>query len=482
MPATRLPTIGGDLGAWGTVLNSYLSDRATAMFFDAVGDYGADPTGVADSTTAVQAAITAAIAYSSTGRGVVAIRPGTYKISSTLTAATASKPIYIVGVDPQSCIFAYTGSGDCVRMTNSGGGAGAEPGGGGIVGIGIDGVNASAGAVGLHFGDFDDARVDVKVYRFHGAGSIGILLENTVWWTEHNFFKLHVWDCTQGVVLKVSGTGTNSFGYNTFDVRLNQNASQDGFVVNDGCVLYHAALRIRANFNGSNSTATAVNFGILRVGTGAGGAHINQCLLEIFGETATWTFPPFSINFGLPGTDTILGCTGIIDLTSGGNLYTPSNYTPSTDNKSAFVFSGMIRGDINLCPASNVYFAPFFFTDIGVRVGGKGLIAVNGKVYALLGDFFGPLTLTGNITITLTPDGQSALAGPQRKTIVIKQAAGGGFTVAWPSTGAPTLAAPTVKWAGGAPTMSAGANAIDVYDLSTTDGLTWYGRASQNVT
>ncbi len=482
MPATRLPSVGGDLGVWGTVLNSYLSDRATAQWFDAVGDYGADPTGVADSTTAIQSAITAAIAYSSTGRGVVFIRPGQYKVSSTLTAATASKPIYIVGIDPQSCVINYTGSGDCIRMTNSGGGAGAEPGGGGIVGIGIDGNGASAGAVGLHFGDFDDARVEVKVARFHGAGSIGILLENTVWWTEHNFFKLHVYDCTQGVVLKVSGTGTNSFGYNTFDVRLNMLASQDGFVVSDGCVLYHAALRIRGNFLGSNSTGSQ-NFGILRLGTGGGGAHINQCLLEIFAETATWTFPPFSINFGVPGTDSIQGCMGIIDLTSGGNLFTPSNLTASTRTTAGFTYSGMIRGDINLCSAANVYFAPFFFTDVGARVHGQATFGVTGKVYSSLGDFFGPLVLNQNMTITLTPDGQSCLAGPQRKVIVIKQAAAGGpFTVAWPSTGSPTLAAPTVKWAGGAPTMSAGANAIDWYDLVTTDGITWYGRATQNVT
>jgi hypothetical protein len=39
-----------------------------------------------------------------------------------------------------------------------------------------------------------------------------------------------------------------------------------------------------------------------------------------------------------------------------------------------------------------------------------------------------------------------------------------------------------VKWAGGtAPTMTAAASSVDIYDLETVDGVTWYGRATQNV-
>ena len=49
---------------------------------------------------------------------------------------------------------------------------------------------------------------------------------------------------------------------------------------------------------------------------------------------------------------------------------------------------------------------------------------------------------------------------------MIKQDGTGGRSFAWGS----------VKWAGGtAPTVSDGANDIDVYILSTLDGSNWYG-------
>lgn len=55
-------------------------------------------------------------------------------------------------------------------------------------------------------------------------------------------------------------------------------------------------------------------------------------------------------------------------------------------------------------------------------------------------------------------------------------------TVTWPHNASPTTTSPKVIWAGGtAPTMTATANAIDVYYLETLDGATWYGRAAQNM-
>ena len=75
-------------------------------------------------------------------------------------------------------------------------------------------------------------------------------------------------------------------------------------------------------------------------------------------------------------------------------------------------------------------------------------------------------TLTQNCTITLSNPPASGTYG--RVRIRITQDGGGGaYTVTWPSG---------VDWSGGAPTMSTGNNAVDIFYLETDDGgTTWYG-------
>ena len=89
--------------------------------------------------------------------------------------------------------------------------------------------------------------------------------------------------------------------------------------------------------------------------------------------------------------------------------------------------------------------------------------------------------MLASVTISLTPSAEATNVQPQRKTIVITQAAAGGpYTVTWPSTGLPSNTSPTVQWAGGvAPVISAAAGATDVYLLETLNGKTWYGAARQ---
>ena len=107
----------------------------------------------------------------------------------------------------------------------------------------------------------------------------------------------------------------------------------------------------------------------------------------------------------------------------------------------------------------------------------------NGNTFTASGDFFAA-TLSANVTIDLGPSAQNGgktVSGPQRKTIILTQAASGGpYTVTWPKPGSPTTSAPAVYWAGGtAPTMSTGASAVDKYTLDTIDGVHWYGTAAQ---
>ena len=76
------------------------------------------------------------------------------------------------------------------------------------------------------------------------------------------------------------------------------------------------------------------------------------------------------------------------------------------------------------------------------------------------------LTLTGNCTYTFSNPPGSGIGGSF--TLIQKQDGSGSRTVSWPAS---------VDWAGGAgPTISSGANDVDVFTFVTTDaGTTWYG-------
>ena len=100
---TRLPTIGGDINNWGSLLNDFLSvahntNGSLKNYYINVKDpaYGAVGDGSADDTAAIQAAINA---LSTTG-GIVWLPHGVYKISSPLNLANGS--VTLLGEGGQS--------------------------------------------------------------------------------------------------------------------------------------------------------------------------------------------------------------------------------------------------------------------------------------------------------------------------------------------------------------------------------------------
>lgn len=78
-------------------------------------DYGADPTGVADSTAAIQAAID----FFASGRGTVFIPIGTFKITSTITVAQDRVHLVGAGSWATQLLFAPTANGTCLKLSKS---------------------------------------------------------------------------------------------------------------------------------------------------------------------------------------------------------------------------------------------------------------------------------------------------------------------------------------------------------------------------
>jgi hypothetical protein len=473
-PDTRSVGSGNPPADMNAIVDAVTAMGAGVNVLNTAYSSGADPTGVADSTSAWQAALTAG--------GLIIVPPGTYKITSTLTGTVIPTTIYCPGGKWATTVN-YTGTGDCLRMYNSVNGGGNLYG-GGVKGLTIDGTSASAGAAGLHIGDMDTFEVDVAVANFSGAGSIGVHFDNTVWFTEET--RGYIWshNNTSAVVFDTSGatTSQNSFDYTDLDIEILAVGNQDGVVFTNGALMVHGRLTVKANFQASSGALTNA---VLRITGTAPAGHpqagqfsgINGCRLDVQAEVPSNTFTPQTIAFGTAGSNFIRGCLGVLDFAGGAGTFTPTNWS-ALSNAGGVIFTGMVRGDVNLL-GNGGNWAP---SNIGaVGYGRSFLSASNGNMQGNNGDFFN-VTLTQNITIALGA-GSALSAMPQRKTIVIKQAAAGGpFTVTWPHTGSPTVSAPTVNWAGGtAPTMTATANAVDVYKLETVDGATWYGQALQNV-
>jgi hypothetical protein len=428
------------------------------------------------------------------GTGRVLLGPGTFYGNTAVTITT--KFVTVQGAGRWATEWKYVGSGgDAWRLYNTD-----TTGiltGGGLLDFSIDGNSAGPGSAGLHMGDMRATELRIGVRNFSQAGSMNVHFDNQYAWMEECHGYLWLSNGTQNLVFDVSGTNTstNSFGYSDFTVEILSKlgpagTGQDGVVVQNGALLYNSRLLVRANFQ-SSATTVQTNAVVRITGTvpsghpnAGSGSGIHSCRLDVQAEcNTTGSHTPQTIAYGsLSGANAILGCTGVLDFAQGGGAFAASNWT-ATGAAGAFIFDGMILGDFNLNNATVGTSTNYNFVSTGVRGFAKSLFnVVTGAIQVSRGDFFEG-TLGASITISFNPSGAATLGSGQRKTIFIHQAASGGpYTVTWPSTGSPTVTNCTVRWPGGAPVMSAGAGALDVYDLVTYDGATWVGSARQNVT
>jgi hypothetical protein len=307
--------------------------------------HGADPTGAADSTVAIQKAINALPA---TG-GVVYLPAGTYTVSGTLTCTTV--PAYFLGDGAWATILRFTGTGDCVRIYDPTTYSSRTRYSGGFCGITIDGINAGAGSTGLHVGDLLQYELDLTVQNFRGTGSIGVHLDNTYYWTEQLYGRIYAQSCTSHVVFDCSGsqaTSSGSFERCDLDIYINQeDAFYDGVVFQNGAFTGNGSLRIRGNFA---SNTSAVNSAVLRLtgSTPAGrqlpsSSGIVNHMLDIGVECGSAAFTPQTIAFG-SAANTIWGCHGALNFGIGSDQH----FSPSNNAGNLGGFQGPVIGDSTL--------------------------------------------------------------------------------------------------------------------------------------
>lgn len=450
---------------------------------------GADPTGVNDSTAAIQAAIGGLPA---TG-GIVYIPAGAYRVNSTITVTLANNAtVMIRGDGYQATFLNFHGTGDCIRMRDPSTYAGNNIAWrSGVTGLTIDGTSAAAGSTGLHVGDIGMLKLDLMVQNFTGTGAIGIWFDNTVSWTEEADVRAVVANCTQHVVFQVT-TGFNSFGYGAYDFTVFTSSNQqDGVVIKNGALVYHSSLRIRGNFTAGAAATTAAALrltGVAPAGTPNAGrvSEIVACHLDVQVECSSGAFAPASVNIDQVNFCVLASCYGILDFGYGAGGFASAQFAATL-----LQFAGIVNDNGTLAPVGSGPGAPGAWRAINKPAVYATPAATTPTLFQLFfptafGDFFTQV-LGGNWTVGLNFSGVNAgttLGVPQRVTIILKQPASGTttWTVTWPHNVTPTTTSPTVVWAGGtAPVMTTGASATDAYYLETIDGATWYGRAAQNM-
>jgi hypothetical protein len=362
MGATGL-LAGGAAVAITDVTSKTPADAATTStnspdWVNVVTSYNADPTGAIDSTSAFQNAInsfTATPPSNSAGCGVVYIPAGNYKISGTLTCTTV--PVYFVGDGAWATTISFYGSGDCLRIYDNSTYGKRSKFGGGVVGITIDGENATGAASGLHVGDLLQYEVDLTVQNFYRSGSIGMHFDNNYYWTEQLFGRIYAQNCASHVVFDwtsaTATTSSGSFERCDLDLYINQdNGAFDGVVFKNGAFVTNGSLKIRGNFGYSSSAVTSAALrltGSQSVNGYPSASGIVSSMLDIGVECATKTgnYVPQTIVFGA-SSNQINGCYGALNFGAAGTTFAASN-----NNKNIINFVGQSNGDTTLPGQTN---------------------------------------------------------------------------------------------------------------------------------
>jgi hypothetical protein len=251
-----------------------------------VDDFGSDPTGVADSTAAFNAAVAAlpTVTINNGAGGATATYPvgrikfgsGTYKLGVSADTVNLGPFVGIDGPGQIACLIKYYGATRCFRTINTIYGTNGDlnlnfaglapytnwsP---GFDGFTIDGANSTSTAIGLWIGDIEGASLgpSLTIQNFTKTGQIGLLFYSENSWHEKLTGSVNIYNCK---TLVQNGIAAPAHFYggdlNYSDLRFNifADAGQDVFAQYGGASFYHGSLQIRGNTcEGATNTGAVI--------------------------------------------------------------------------------------------------------------------------------------------------------------------------------------------------------------------------------
>lgn len=398
--------------------------------------YGADPSGVADSTTA----FTEAIGALPTAGGLVYAPAGQYKISSTLTFKQNQG---MLGDGHSTTVLNYTGSGICVKSALSGTFDGSAEG-GYFSGWQVNGYGGGSGAIGMEVVDLQG--VGGHDISFYGCATAGLYMNtNTGWSEECQFTKIA---CIQCGTTSNNATGAaifngTSFDYGVFEFTIVSNPGAHGVVLSGGTNMNGCRLAIRGDFY-ANTPNTA---GVIAIDPGntSGTSYMITADLDVSVETAGSGTGHYIVNMGSNNATSQFGGSGILAV------------FPATVNSQGILNNGFLPfgfTGVLLYADTHGNYSMSAGDGLGIYGGvveqwnGQLANALGGTVYTQFGNKWLFQLASGSNSLAF--DGLGAL-GKEIDLFIQQPSSGSAGSVTWPgavnwgTTGAPTLTATNSK-------------------------------------
>lgn len=424
-------------------------------------DHGADPTGVADSTTAFTNSFAA---LPSTG-GWVYAPTGVYKLTSTVTVVQLQS---LRGDGKGITTLKYTGTGPCIFATNTTALSSSllvNP--VGLEGFTVDGSGAGTGAIGIQLGASAPGDAlngafahEVSVQHFNTTGGVGWNLFNTspgITCEQNRFTQCNAHDCATGVVFD-GGNGFGSWDYSVFEFTISGNANRSFMTVQNKAQLLGCRLSIRGNA-GAGTGNTAWVLGIDPLGAGVGASAIINCEVDISVESNLSGTAHQSLV--MQGASSNFSGTGVLNFFSASTTFQGASIRAGC----RFGFSGLLNDPVLGTLATGDGFTVQGGSQWSVWGNATTLWVSGATISPQLGDVQEYLLNGGAHTIGAITDGGTDLRARRMELILHQPASGAAATLTWPGN---------VTWLGNN-TLSTTNGATDKVVLTySPSAATWY--------
>jgi len=368
-PSSRITYTQGGTGSVTRTATAKLQENVS------VADFGADPTGVADSTTAFNNAFTAWA-----GVGTLSIPPGTFLLNSTLTAPANPTNGIVQGASSSETILKFTNAGNGLVMSSNQS----------VKNLQIQTTNASAG-IGLRISGLNQNISGVQITRSgSGVWAKGIQCYGTVTTLIQNCY---INSNAATIGMQVINNGANAVGALTLigneirAVTTGLNITTDGFSSSVGALavnIYGGAIE-NCGTTGLliDYTTTSVSNNVAIYGT-----HFEQNTTNDIKMTSHGMLTVYSTQH-IAGATNAIDCSGVQTNTvvrfTGINVY---NYAGGAISLGANIAFGSVTGcsmkgaQLTNSAASKIMLLDNYFFD-GTYTG--NILPDDGSGYSILG-------------------------------------------------------------------------------------------------